>query len=323
MLSRKCCQNLNCNLNCEDWCTCLPSNATLSILLFQQYNQFIDGNLQSTKFTTLELNNVKLAKYNDNAGDCYLYNLGGAGNGTFQFEEYYEAKSFPRDSYYINPNCRACKSLWDCTSYSKLTGLQNIQTAGVRIECYDPCNVPLGYGNLDPTNRIVIDLIDQVDIDEENYDECLADFGAGIDYQTSQNFYAEIYGQKQCLVNTTFNKRTLRWFNNYDNQVPQGDSIICAPGTICNGGCKPAYQCGCIPGSFCQPPYVTNFDWWNSYSAEQCKTEICADVHSCWNGFFGNQPATLECLCNFSGDSGTGKQWVESVMQHSVTLTIP
>lgn len=325
MMKRKCCGSA-CSMNCQDWCDCLPSTVTLSVGLYQKWEQFVDGNLKDWGEAELNLHNVKLDKYAD-AQDCFLYARGvvnGTPNGTWDFRQYTETYTAPLLSFYITPNCPAngCKTFSLATTEER-TGGGNIDTSEVFIECYDPCQQPLGLPAVYPTNRIVIDILGNVTTDFNCYGEYL-NIVCGANYPPTtqvEELQAEIYGKPdQCLNTGTFAQRTLKWFNAYGNVYPHYNSYACQG--LCSGGCKGPYTCLDKEGNG-TPPYLPQYDYWTRYDAQTCTVTSCWDTHSCWNGFYGNQPAVYGCSCNNSWESGMGDSYIKHYMTHTLTLTIP
>lgn len=325
-LKRKCCGGCGGPTTCTEWCACLPSDVTLSVTLNQYWEKLIDG--QKTDFgeAELDIRNVKLTKYSDSQ-NCFLYSKGvinGVPNGNWTFREYNENYAGPLNAFYIVPNCPAnqCRT-FNLATTEELTGAGNVGANEVRIECYDPCQEPFGRPAVYPTNRIHIDILAPLMLDYQCYGEWLATYcGANFPpYQIFQNLVADIYGEWECLNTGTFNNRTTRWYNVYGDVVPQQDSYICQG--ICSGGCKGAYTCLVKdPGG--APPYVPYYDWWTSYSADSCKyTNQCVNSHSCWNGFYGNQPAVYSCECGYPPNRGEATVQYRHWMTTSVTLTIP
>jgi hypothetical protein len=325
-LKRKCCGGCNQLGNCTEWCACLPQDATLSVTLRQYWKKIADG--VDTDFGEAELNvrNVKLTKYSDSS-TCLLYAKGvinGVPNGNWDYREYNEGYSAPLNSFYITPNCPAngCRT-WNLATTEEITGGQNVGLSEVTIECYDPCQQPLGLPPVYPTNRIKIDIFAPLMYDFQCYGEWLTTYcGTNVPpYQIFQNLTAEIYGEWECLNQNTFVNRTLRWYNVYGDTVPQQISYIC--NSPCTGECKGAYTC-LIKDPNGTPPFLPQYDWWSRYDIRSCKfTNQCLNSHSCWNGFYGNQPPVYSCACGQTPFNGEGTIEYSHWMESTVTLTIP
>lgn len=326
MMKRKCCGGCGDLGNCTDWCACLPNDVTLSVNLKQYWEKLIDGNKWDYGEAELDIRNVKLTKYSDQS-NCFLYSKGvinGVPNGNWTFREYNENYAGPLYAFYIQPNCPAngCDT-FNLATTEEITGTGTVGASEVMIECYDPCQQPFGRPAVYPTNRIKIDILAALMVDYKCYGEWLNIFcGTNFPpYQIFQNLTAEIYGEWECLNPTTFNNRTLRWYNVYGDTVDQTVSYIC--GGACNGSCKGPYTC-LIKDPNGQPPYLPQYDWWTRYDVESCKyTNQCINSHSCWNGFYGNQPAVYSCECGYPPYRGEGTIQYRHWMESSVTLTIP
>jgi hypothetical protein len=314
-IKRKCCPS-NCGvIPCDDWCDCLPNGAHVTIELFQRYEIKDNGVLKTYGEWSLDIRNVALAKYAD-AQSCYLYATGSG--GTWQYNYDYSNMVYPQYAFYIQPNCRGCLDLQQCDTRNK-SGSGTIGANEVYLDCYDPCN-PISQTY--PTNKLTFDFVAPLTITDENYNECLAINGSSPPpYNISEGQYGEIYGTPGCLTTSTFNQRTLRWTNAYDDHTPHQDSYICTNINTCSGGCKGAYSCVCKDPN-CSPPYLPVYDYWSSYTINSCSEEVCVDTHSCWNGYYGNQPAVYACSCN-TPTTGTVKREYKHWMTTSVTLTIP
>ena len=319
MLKRKCCGGCAELGNCTDWCDCLPDDIHLRVDLYQRWEIWDNGVLKDYADLDLSVRNVEMTKYADK-GECFLYSTGNGGSWFYNYD--YSNKVYPQYSFYIQPNCLGCLDLQQCYTRN-MSGSGDIAPSEVIIDCYDPCNVPLGYGNVYPTNRILLDFVAPLTVTDTNYNECLAINGsAPPPFDITEAQYIQLFGKWECLDTNTFASRTLRWTNIYDNQTPHQDSYICTNINTCSGGCKGAYSCLCKDPE-CSPPYLPQYDWWSSYTINSCTEELCVDTHSCWNGYYGNQPAVFECTCNAPSKSGVIKREYKHWMTSSVTITIP
>ena len=323
MMKRKCCGGCGGLGNCTEWCDCLPDDIHLSIEVYQRWE--INDNagagpvLKDYAELDITLSNVKMTKFTDET-ECFLYATGDG--GTWKYDYAGLNQSYPLNSYYLSPNCPGCGTLKTCTSLDR-NGNGTVGAGEVIIDCYDPCNIPLGYGNVFPTNRILVDFIAGLTITEGTYNECIPLYGsAPPPYNISEEQTFEIFGKWECLNTSTFGQRTLRWKNIYDGMTPHNNSYICTNLNNCYGGCKGAYSCLCNNPS-CSAPYKPYYDYWSTYTLKTCVEEVCADTHSCWNGYYGNQPAVYSCTCGYPYYNGTVKREYKHWMETSVSITIP
>lgn len=320
-IMRQCCCGGD-GIDCPTWCECLPTNATLTFHLSQGWEQVVDGSVKDSGTMDLSVSNVKLIKYNDEAGDCYLVNEGGTGNGTFSYSYYDETFLAPMYDY-LQPSCPGGCKIWNLATTYDRTASGNLDAGEISIQCYDPCNVPLGYGNVTPTTTVFIDIIATVTHDYQCHGEYLATVcGTNMPpYTLTENLVAKIFGKPQCVTTSVFSTRTVEWINSYDAAYPHVTGWLCTTG--CTGACKPAFDCKCANAS-CTGAKIPIYDYWNRYDVDTCTANKCFDTHSCWTGSLG-PPGTLvyECTCNYSGDSGTGNEFYRHWMQSTITLTIP
>lgn len=317
-MKRKCCGGCGGPPNCPTWCACLPTTTkTLRVDLSQRWEIVDGGVLKDYAQHDVTIRGVTLVKYSSGP-DCYMVSDGLS--GTWQSDMTYSNKSYPYLGFYIQPNCRGCQNLQQCRITTEV-GNGTIAAGDVKIDCYDPCNMPISGQNLFPTNRILLDFLMPLTYTDTCYNECLQYVcGSPVPpYTVFKPFLAEIYGEWECLNNNTFDRSTLKWYNLYDGAVPQNDSFICTNTNICSGGCKGHRTCVC-QNPQCTGGYIPQYDYWKRYDLETCPESICTDTHSCWNGAYGNQPPVYECSCNNYQGSGYNKRVYKHWMEYTVTL---
>ena len=324
MMKRKCCGSGCSPLNCSTWCSCLPNDITLTFELTQKWEKYVNGQKSDFGNAVLSGTNIKMTKYQD-AQSCFLYSKGvvnGVPNGVWNYTEYTETYAGPQYSFYIQPNCPGGCDVQNLAVTEDRYGNGNVDAMEIVLECYDPCQQPFGRPAAFPTNRLAIDIIGNVTTDLQCHGEWLTLYcGSNVPpYTVTEELTAEIYGKPECLQTSTFNQRTLRWYNMYGDTVPQQISYICQ--NPCQGECKGPYSCQIINQNG-TPPYLPVYDWWSQYNVTSCKYYGCINSHSCWNGYYGNQPAVYSCDCNSPNGSGMGTIEYTHRMTSSVTITIP
>ena len=306
-MSRNCCCGAAPQINCVDWCACLPLRARLTNLTLSLVRRFTCGNGLIARYTdTLQINNADLFRFG-----CEMR---GDGSGTFSFSS---TKVFFTDRHQgilnypgcPNVNCGYSCDLIECRTETKtLSGTG----PGVVISCDNPCQsdpITDAFSRLD---YVLLGSGTYSDIGSNQYPDLdaylacrfpnadpSAQNGPCSDFFDFTNTITEgrsgiVYGRRGCLTSSSFND-----FNACNAIARLVDPDDPTPG-FGNDFCSNTLglpQCWACSNGTVVHNYQRNGVL---YTLESCPTNGCCGCHNCAD-YQGTTNNPVEVYC--CGDS--------------------
>lgn len=308
---KNCCCGGATQINCAEWCACLPQQATLQGLVIEITQVTYCGNaIESRREISLNIQDVTLV----NSQLCYMVSDGQS--GTWSFVDRFKDYRSPPDGIINRLGCPNVNCVYQC-DHRELCRTTTISASGVHpgasIHCDNPCQPP--FGITDAFSRLdwFIDgeVFTETDLGSNAYPDLDAHLacrfpsppnnpalqhGPCSSYfdSTLGPFYSSrqgsVFGKRGCLNGQSFSQF------NACNSI----GLLLDPNTIPpvtgNGAC--ANPMGlptcyvCSGGTMVPNQQISGA----SYSFEACETNACCDNHKCMD-YQGGVIPQVELFC--------------------------
>lgn len=293
---KNCCCGGAAQINCADWCACLPQQATLQGLVIEITQVTYCGNaVSSRRDISLNIQDVNLV----NSQLCYMVSDGDS--GTWSFSDKYRTYSSPPDGIINRLGCPNVNCMYQCDhrELCRTTLLSASGTnPGASIHCDNPCQPP--FAITDAFSRLDFfidgDVFTETDIGSNAYPDLDAYLACRFPsppnnaalqhgpcssyFDTSTGpFYAarqgSIFGRRGCLTSQTFGQlnacNAIGLLSDPNVNPPVmggcGNPLGLPNCYVCSGGTMVPNQQ--ISGA--------------TYQLEGCSDNVCCDTHHCYD----------------------------------------
>ena len=293
-----CCTVSDCEIDCPEWCACLPLHATVSFTIQNELRNHRTGGVFYSEIESWTFSNIKFDRDVDN---CVMFSRGGAGGGTVSYTNRRQGYRPPYPAPNCDPTCpHTCNDPWVEDYWSQATAPSALVAANaVTIFCADPCNaVPVNeFMFLKASVALVTNFTDS----------------DGLSITGSTLADLTFISPLSCLSTGDFSVRGLR-ITHYDGLFP----ITCIGQNICKGTCNEGWQCVGFSA-----PYATVTFYESGFDVSDCLFAQYTDCHSCFDCAPTFPVGTFTCECGDLSQSGGGFTWTAWHREHSVTFTVP
>lgn len=343
-MSKNCCCGSAGQIDCNDWCNCLPQRATLQGLTISiNVKTYCNGAIAEERDIGLNLTQVKLV----NSGLCYM--VSDAQSGTWSFSDRTRQYSTPPDGIINRAGCPNVNCIYECNHRelcrTYLTSASGINP-GASIHCDNPCQFPI----LDAFSRLDWFVDGDVFTDTDTGSNAYPDLNAHLAcrfpsppnnpafqhgpcssyFNTTVGPYynargGSIFGRRGCLTNQSFTRF------NACNSIGKLIDPNTDPPAIGAGSCTNPLELPncyvCSGGTMVPNEQISSVD----YIMQTCSVNACCGSHDCYNYNGGVVPVNeLFCCgpsncnsCQNYNANNFGPQYSVTTFSTQLTVTVP
>ena len=343
-MSKNCCCGAAGQIDCNQWCNCLPQRATLQGLVINiNIKSFCNGAIEEERDISLNITQVKLV----NSGLCYMVSDGES--GSWSFSDRTRTYSTPPDGIINRAGCPNVNCIYECNHRelcrTYLTSASGVNP-GASIHCDNPCQFPI----TDAFSRLDWFVDGDVFNDTDNGSNAYPDLNAYLAcrfpsppnapalqhgpcssyFDTTVGPYygargGSIFGRRGCLTSNSFTRF------NACNSIGKLIDPNTEPPVIGSGACTNPLALPncyiCSGGTMVPNEQLNAID----YILQTCSVNACCGSHDCYDYNGGVVPVTeLFCCgpascntCQNYNANNFGPRYSLTTFATQLTVTVP